>query len=119
MVAGKIPWTEEPCGLQSTGLQRVGHSLAIEHTGNRGEITKWVADEGTGSMGQKVQRRWPQQQEGPQREGRGGQGGGHGEALGQDADLEECDLADCCSFETKWVRSSSRKRDDHRDGEMG
>ena len=55
----------------------------------------------------------------PSEEGQGGQGGGHGEALGQDADLEECDLADCCSFETKWVRSSSQKRDDHRDGEMG
>ena len=23
--AWKIPWTEEPAGLQSTGLQRVGH----------------------------------------------------------------------------------------------
>ena len=22
----KIPWTEEPGGLQSTGLQRVGHN---------------------------------------------------------------------------------------------
>ena len=25
ILAGKIPWTEEPCGLQSTGSQRVGH----------------------------------------------------------------------------------------------
>ena len=24
--AGKIPWTEEPVGLQSMGLQKVGHS---------------------------------------------------------------------------------------------
>ena len=24
-LAWKIPWTEEPGGLQSTGLQRVGH----------------------------------------------------------------------------------------------
>ena len=23
--AWRIPWTEEPCGLQSMGLQRVGH----------------------------------------------------------------------------------------------
>ena len=23
--AWRIPWTEEPAGLQSTGLQRVGH----------------------------------------------------------------------------------------------
>ena len=22
----RIPWTEEPCGLQSTGSQRVGHN---------------------------------------------------------------------------------------------
>ena len=24
-LAWKIPWTEEPCKLQSTGSQRVGH----------------------------------------------------------------------------------------------
>lgn len=54
MVAGKFP-DRGTRGLQSTGLQRVGHSLAIEHAGNRGEITKWVADEGTGSMGQKAE----------------------------------------------------------------
>ena len=24
ILAWKIPWTEEPCGLQSMGLQRVG-----------------------------------------------------------------------------------------------
>ena len=28
VLAWEIPWTEEPCGLQSTGLQRVGHELA-------------------------------------------------------------------------------------------
>ena len=27
----KIPWTEEPGGLQSIGSQRVGHDLATEH----------------------------------------------------------------------------------------
>ena len=26
----EIPWTEEPGGLQSMGLQRVGHDLATE-----------------------------------------------------------------------------------------
>ena len=26
VLAGKIPWTEEPCGLQSMGSQRVGHN---------------------------------------------------------------------------------------------
>ena len=28
ILAGEIPWTEEPGGLQSMGLQRVGHDLA-------------------------------------------------------------------------------------------
>ena len=32
ILAWKIPWTEEPGGLQSTGSQRVGHNLATEHT---------------------------------------------------------------------------------------
>ena len=27
----KIPWTEKPGGLQSMGLQRVGHHLVTEH----------------------------------------------------------------------------------------
>ena len=31
IVAGKIPWTEEPGGLQSMGLQRVGHDWACLH----------------------------------------------------------------------------------------
>ena len=29
-IAWKIPWTEEPCRLQSTGSQRVGHDLVTE-----------------------------------------------------------------------------------------
>ena len=29
-LAGKIPWIEEPSGLQSMGLQRVGHNLATK-----------------------------------------------------------------------------------------
>ena len=31
ILAGEIPWTEEPGGLQSMGLQRVGHDLATKH----------------------------------------------------------------------------------------
>ena len=31
ILAWKIPWTEEPGGLQSTGLQRVGHDWTTEH----------------------------------------------------------------------------------------
>ena len=27
----EIPWTEEPGGLQSMGLQKVGHNLVTEH----------------------------------------------------------------------------------------
>ena len=30
ILAWEIPWTEEPGGLQSTGLQRVGHNLATK-----------------------------------------------------------------------------------------
>ena len=32
ILAWKIPWTEEPEGLQSMGSQRVGHDLATEHS---------------------------------------------------------------------------------------
>ena len=32
ILAWKIPRTSELGGLQSTGLQRVGHDLATEHT---------------------------------------------------------------------------------------
>ena len=31
ILAWRIPWTEEPGGLQSIGSQRVGHDLATEH----------------------------------------------------------------------------------------
>ena len=31
ILAWKIPWTEEPGGLQFTGSQRVGHNLAHTH----------------------------------------------------------------------------------------
>ena len=30
VLAWEIPWTEEPGGLQSMGLQRVGHDLATK-----------------------------------------------------------------------------------------
>ena len=32
ILAWEIPWTEEPGGLQSTGLQRAGHDGVSEHT---------------------------------------------------------------------------------------
>ena len=31
ILASRIPWTEEPCRLQSTDSQRVRHDLATEH----------------------------------------------------------------------------------------
>ena len=31
ILAWRIPWTEEPGGLQSIGSQRVGHDEATEH----------------------------------------------------------------------------------------
>ena len=31
ILAWKIPWTEQPGGLQFIGLQRVGHNLVTEH----------------------------------------------------------------------------------------
>ena len=30
ILAWEIPWTEKPAGLQSMGLQRVGHDLATK-----------------------------------------------------------------------------------------
>ena len=32
ILAWKIPWIEEPGGLQSTGSQRVGHDYMTKHT---------------------------------------------------------------------------------------
>ena len=34
ILAWKIPWTEEPCGLQSMRTQRAGHNQVTEHTQN-------------------------------------------------------------------------------------
>ena len=31
ILAWRIPWTEEPGGLQSIALKKVGHNLATEH----------------------------------------------------------------------------------------
>ena len=38
ILAWRIPWTEEPGGLQSLGSQRVGHDLVTE----RGHMRVWV-----------------------------------------------------------------------------
>ena len=31
VLAWEVPWTEEPGGLQSMGLQRVGHDRETQH----------------------------------------------------------------------------------------
>ena len=33
ILAWTVPWTEEPWGLQSIGLQRIGHDHRCMHTG--------------------------------------------------------------------------------------
>ena len=38
ILAWKIPWREEPGGLQSMGPQRIGHNWATEHTSNSKEL---------------------------------------------------------------------------------
>ena len=40
ILAWKIPWTEEPGGLQTTGLQRVGHPRAYVPTDLRENLSK-------------------------------------------------------------------------------
>ena len=37
-LAWKIPWAEEPSGIQSLGLQRAGHDWATEHSND-----SWVS----------------------------------------------------------------------------
>ena len=40
-LAWKIPWTEEPCGLQSMRSQRVGHNRATSHTHTQSKLYLW------------------------------------------------------------------------------
>ena len=41
ILALKIPWTEEPGGLQSMGLHRVRENLATEHTKMRKSVSRF------------------------------------------------------------------------------
>ena len=34
ILAWRLPWTEEPGGLQSIGLQRIGHDLVLNNHNN-------------------------------------------------------------------------------------
>ena len=47
ILAGRISWTEEPGGLQSTGLQRVRHNLATERTHSRTCLPHTLDNEAT------------------------------------------------------------------------
>ena len=52
--ARRIPWTGEPGGLQSTGLQRVGQDWATQHAGvqgPKGEMRAGKVSEGPGGSG--------------------------------------------------------------------
>ena len=44
-LAWKIPWTEEPGGLQSTGLQRVGYKLATKQQPQQGALISSLLSE--------------------------------------------------------------------------
>ena len=53
ILAWKIPWTEEPGGLQSRGLQRLGHDWAIAHARSvAGTPSPWLW--GGGHWGRKL-----------------------------------------------------------------
>ena len=41
IVAWRSPWTEEPGGLQSMGLERVGHNSVMEHGCSLGNKPSW------------------------------------------------------------------------------
>ena len=42
ILAWRIPWTEEPGGLLSIGLQRVRHTLTAERTGTLAVNDHWL-----------------------------------------------------------------------------
>ena len=44
ILAWRIPWTEEPGGLQSMQLQGVGHGGAMEHTHRGGNMNLALLD---------------------------------------------------------------------------
>ena len=46
ILAWKIPWTEEPGGLQSMESQRVRQDLATEHTYTGALLLTWILEIG-------------------------------------------------------------------------
>ena len=56
ILAWETPWTEEACGLQSIGLQRVGHDLVTKQ--HEREWHSWtLKDKSDGGVGDGVGRR--------------------------------------------------------------
>ena len=47
---GESPWTEEPCGLQSIGSERVGHDWATKHSSVHRNIIKAIYDKPTANI---------------------------------------------------------------------
>ena len=52
--ACKIPWTEEPCGLQSMGSQRAGYYSATEHAHSRFSGISWGSSKEVGGSNTRV-----------------------------------------------------------------
>ena len=58
ILACRIPWTEEPGGLQSIGLQTVRHDWATKHTDSLmgGKPTRWATEPAKSSLGYHLHR---------------------------------------------------------------
>ena len=56
VLAWRIPWTEEPGGLHSMGLQSFGHNWATKHTHS---LSNYLKKEPTGSEGQNQPQKLP------------------------------------------------------------
>ena len=54
ILAWEIPWPEEPGGLQSMGLQRVGHDLVTEPLAILGHLKHSVLPQNPGVLGETV-----------------------------------------------------------------
>ena len=54
ILAWRIPWTEEPCGLQSIGLERVGHNkndLACKRVRHIASLGLWATKSSLPTLG--------------------------------------------------------------------
>ena len=58
ILAWRIPWTEDPIRLHSTGLQRVGHDLAIEQVRTVSRDFLILAQENSGQCSNSSMYKW-------------------------------------------------------------